>query len=185
MILVYELLRKQVRESITHEEGLAPSLRPKLGGSNAQLTLKDPARGSQLGTDRVIGFESSDSVVSKPLRLAQNDPTQMVLCPTTVLLLYSGEPHQMKAWFALFGDILEGFDVLKPRNPRLCFNYYKARKDSRVSITAVLARVWLLEGTKRKARGGTEARGCCGARNGDDLGFLKPVKEIGLLGLFL
>ncbi|KHF98045.1 hypothetical protein F383_37343 [Gossypium arboreum] len=34
-------------------------------------------------------------------------------------------------------------------------------------------------------RWGTEARGCCSARNGDDLGFLKPVKEMGLLGLFL
>ncbi|PPS18785.1 hypothetical protein GOBAR_AA01780 [Gossypium barbadense] len=41
----------------------------------------------------------------------------------------------MKAWFALFEDVLEGFTILEHQNPHLYFDYYEASKDSRVQAT--------------------------------------------------
>ncbi|KAG8493416.1 hypothetical protein CXB51_011000 [Gossypium anomalum] len=102
---------------------------------------------------RSSGVRLPNSVVSKPMRLAQND---MVLYPTAVLLLYFDESHQMKAWLASFECVLEGFIVLEPRNPHLHFDCYEANEDSRVNVKVQGVRgacTGLCAGVRRRGRG--------------------------------
>ncbi|TYG89629.1 hypothetical protein ES288_A12G114900v1 [Gossypium darwinii] len=69
----------------------------------------------------------------------------MVLCPTVVLLPYFGELHHLKAWFALFKYVLEGFAALKLRNPHLYFDYCEASKDSKVNTKHFCSRRFYID----------------------------------------